>query len=132
MLPIMIAGTAGSTKARLADGLVVKLGAKGALSIENNFTLRPTIWAAARAPFVYWDTRNFYHLANSETKTNYLIVDDAKDITLYNVNQKKIVRTIPHKDGNIHTSILPAKEGHIMISEYNQKERYTRVSIEAL
>jgi hypothetical protein len=28
--------------------------------------------------------------------------------------------------------IFPAKEGHIMVAEYNRKEKYTRVSIEAL
>jgi len=42
------------------------------------------------------------------------------------------MRTIPHMDGNVRTSILPAKEGHIMVSEYNYKEKYTRVSIESL
>jgi len=132
ILPVMIAGTAGSTKAQLADGLVVRMGGKGGLAIQHNFTLSPTIWAAAKAPFVNWDSRNYYHLSNPETKTNYLIVDDMRNFTIYNVNQQKIMRTIPHKDGAIRTSILPAKEGHIMVSEYNAKEKYTRVSIEAL
>jgi len=61
-----------------------------------------------------------------------LIVDDEKNITIYSVNKKKVVRTIPHKDGNIKIEVYPAKEGHIMVSEYNKKEKYTKVSIEAL
>jgi hypothetical protein len=42
------------------------------------------------------------------------------------------MRTIQHKDGSIKTSVYPAKEGHIMVSEYNRKGKYTRFSIEAL
>jgi hypothetical protein len=43
-----------------------------------------------------------------------------------------VVRTIAHKDGGIKTYVFPAKEGHIMVSEYNKKGKYTRVSIETL
>jgi hypothetical protein len=75
---------------------------------------------------------DFYRLLNSETKTNYLIVDDEKGVSIYNVTQKKLVRTVPHKDGRIKTDFLPAKEGYIMVTEYNKKEKYTKVSIEAL
>ena len=131
--PAIIAMSSGSRKARLEDGLVVKMNAKGGLSVQNNVTLKPTIWAPAHAPFTYFDSRNYYHLTSSETKTNYLIVDDVKNnITIYNVDKQKILRTIPHTDGKIHTAILPAKDGHIMVSEYNEKEKYTRVSIESL
>jgi hypothetical protein len=28
--------------------------------------------------------------------------------------------------------VFPAKEGHVLVSEYNKKEKYTRYSIEAL
>ena len=130
--PLFILALSGSQKARLTQGMIVKLDGKGALSQEDAVTLKNTSWFRGVFPVNLWDSRNYYHLANSETKTNYLIVDDARNITIYNVNQKKILRTIAHKDGNIHTSILPAKEGYVMVSEYNQKEKYTRVSIEAL
>lgn len=71
-------------------------------------------------------------MPNTDKKCHYVIIDDKKDIFVYNVNQKKVVRTIPHKDGNASINVYPAKEGHIMVSEYNQKERSTRYSIEAL
>jgi hypothetical protein len=61
-----------------------------------------------------------------------MIIDDAYNTYIYNVNGKKTMRTIQHKDGNIKTNISPAKEGHIMVAEYNKKEKYTRLSIEAL
>ena len=85
-----------------------------------------------KIPMSYYDNRSFYNVFNANTKTDYLIVDDVKDIIIYNVNQKKVVRTIPHKEGNVSTFVYPAKEGHVMVSEYNRKERYTRFSIEAL
>jgi hypothetical protein len=79
-----------------------------------------------------YETKSFYAVSNADTKTNYLIVSDVKNVLIYNVNQKKIIRTIPHRDGNIQTYIFPAKEGHVMVSEYNKKERSTSYSIEAL
>jgi len=41
-------------------------------------------------------------------------------------------RTIPHKDGDTKITVFPAKDGYIMVSEYNKKEKYTKFSIEAL
>ncbi len=132
-IPPIIAMSMGSRKARLGDGLLVKMGAKGGLSLQNSVGLKPSVWAAAAAPFAYWDSRNYYHLTSTETKTNYLIVDDVKNnITIYNVDKQKVLRTIPHVDGQTLTTVLPAKEGHFMVSEYNAKEKYTRVSIESL
>jgi hypothetical protein len=61
-----------------------------------------------------------------------MIIDDEANIYIYNVNNKKVVRIIPHKDGNIKINVYPAKEGYMMVSEYNRKEKYTRFSIEAL
>ncbi len=78
------------------------------------------------------DKKSFYNVTNSATKSNYLIVDDVDDIVIYNVNKKKVVRTVPHKDGKIKTNIFPAKEGYVMVSEYNKKEKYTKLSIESL
>ncbi|HEX5653133.1 MAG TPA: hypothetical protein VFX58_08670, partial [Chitinophagaceae bacterium] len=69
---------------------------------------------------------------NSDTKTVYLVLDDQKDIIIYNASQKNIARKIPHKEGKIRVNVFPAKEGHVMVSEYNKKEKYTRVAIESL
>jgi hypothetical protein len=132
IVPPIVLAAAGYNKARLADGMVVKLGAKGTLSNEDAIALNKTNWIPGKFPFSMVDGRSYFHMTNSETKTDYLIVDDTKNITIYNVNQKKVQRTIPHYEGKTHKMILPAKEGHVMISEYNQKEKYTQVSIEAL
>jgi outer membrane lipoprotein-sorting protein len=78
------------------------------------------------------DKKEYYNVSNPDTKTNYVIIDDEQNIYIYNVNGEKVVRTIPHKDGNVKVNVYPAKEGHMMVSEYNKKERFTRFSIEAL
>ena len=71
-------------------------------------------------------------MVNPDTKTNYMIIDDEENIYIYNVSSRKVMRTIQHKDGNVKINVYPAKEGHIMVSEYNRKEKYTRFSIEVL
>jgi len=86
----------------------------------------------AMIPISYYNGRSFYRVVNSDTKTNYLVIDDSKDILIYNVNKRSVQRTIPHKDGQIKTNVYPAKEGHVLVSEYNKKEKYTRFSIEVL
>jgi hypothetical protein len=112
--------------------VVLKQNPKGAISVEQFIPANTIRIRNGLHPITDYDTRDYYLATNSETKTEYIIIDDAKDISIYNVNQKKVARTIPHKDGKVYTYVFPAKEGHIMISEYNKKERYTRVSIEAL
>ncbi|HXO76815.1 MAG TPA: hypothetical protein VN824_16290, partial [Puia sp.] len=77
------------------------------------------------------DRKDFYKVIDPDIKSNYMIIDDTENIYIYNVNSKKIMRTIPHKDGNIKTNVYPAKEGHIVISKYNRKEKTTSFSIEA-
>ncbi|HJY21297.1 MAG TPA: hypothetical protein VJ279_00345, partial [Hanamia sp.] len=76
--------------------------------------------------------RNFYSLDDPESKGSFVIADDSKNIMIYNVDQKKIVRTIPHKSEGVRTTIGPAKDGHFMVIEYNKKDKYTRLSIESL
>jgi hypothetical protein len=127
-----IIGFGGTTKYKLTDALLVKQNGKGALMVENTLPAAHSRFFRPKEPVPYLNTQSFYTVINTDTKDNYMILDDQKDITIYNVNKKKIVRTIPHKDGRIKTDVYPAKEGHIMVSEYNKKEKYTKVSIEAL
>jgi hypothetical protein len=122
----------GYQKIRMTDAVLVKQNAKGMLTLEKSIATNHTGFKPAGYPVSMVNNRSFYNVTNPDTKTGYLIVDDAKDIFIYNINQKKVVRTIPHKDGNVSTYVFPAKEGHVMVSEYNKKERYTRFSIEAL
>ena len=130
--PLAILGMAGTQKAKVTDAILLKQNAKGVLTVDNTIAANNSKFYMGRIPLDFYDSRSFYSVYNADTKTNYLIVDDTKDIFIYNVNQKKTVRSIPHKDGNIRTYVFPAKEGHVMVSEYNKKERYTRFSIESL
>jgi|SRR6186713_219413 len=127
-----IMGICGTKKVKMKEAMLVKQDPKGALTLESAIPVNNTGFYRAIYPIAAYDTRNYHQVDNAESKTNYLIVDDKKSIIIYNVTQKKIARTIPHKDGNIFTSIYPAKEGHVMVSEYNKKEKYTRFSIESL
>jgi hypothetical protein len=90
------------------------------------------MYSFATWPVSSYDPNTYYPVKNGDTRTQYLVIDKAKDIDIYNVNQKKVARTIPHKEGNNLVTVYPAKEGYIMVSEYNQKEKTTRLSIEAL
>jgi len=112
--------------------MVVKQDAKGTLSLENTIPALKTEKVYPRTLTYTCDQRSYYTVTNSDTKTDYVVIDDTKNIYIYNTNQKKIARTIPHKDGNSLFYVFPAKEGHVMVSEYNRKEKQTRLSIEAL
>jgi len=129
--PIWLA-SAGTHKYKIRDAAIVKLDAKGNLNFENSIDCNSSNFFHGKVAISMYDTKKFFEVSNSATKANYVVVDDTKDIVIYNINQKKIARTISHKDGKSRINIYPAKEGHIMVSEYNKKEKYTRLSIEAL
>lgn len=128
---IWIAG-GGYTKYQGTDALLIKQNAKGQLSVEKNIPANTSSFTKPWMPAGNVLNKSFYVVTNSNTKNNYLVIDDVKDIFIYNVQTKKVVRTIPHKDGNIRTYVFPAKDGSIMVSEYNKKEKYTKYSIESL
>ena len=131
----IFAGTAltlvGSSKFKLADGVFVRQEASGKIALYNNIPCDETKSFGLTGILYTLDKKDFYKVVDPDTKNNYMIIDDEENIYVYNVNSKKIMRTIPHKDGNIKINVYPAKEGHIIISEYNRKEKFTRFSIEA-
>jgi hypothetical protein len=122
----------GYSKVKIRPSTLLKQNAKGVLSVENTidgdhggfFPTKMTMWS--------FDTRSYYYATDPEKKNTHLIVNDKNNIFIYSLNGKKVIRTIPHKDGNTYTYVFPAKEGHIMVSEYNKKARSTTVSIESL
>jgi len=122
----------GTQKYKIKDAMLVKQNANGGLTLEKVIPGDDARFYPNRMPLNEMDTKSYYYVFNSNTKTNFLIVDDVKNIVIYNINSKKIERTVSHKDGQVRTNIYPAKEGYIMVSEYNKKEKYTRLSIEAL
>jgi len=125
-------GIVGAAKYKLSDGAFIRQEASGKLALDNNITCDETKYFSASSILPELDKKDYYKVVNPDTKTNYMIIDDDQNIYIYNVNGKKIARTIPHKDGNVRVNVYPAKEGHMMVAEYNRKEKYTRFSIEAL
>jgi hypothetical protein len=132
LIPPIVILAGGTSKTKVKDAVLLKQTPKGALTFETAVAANNSKFFTTRYPMYMKDTRGYYIVTNADTKTNYMIIDDTKDIFIYNVDKKKTVRTIPHKDGNIRTYVFPAKEGHVMVSEYNRKEKYTRYSIESL
>jgi len=132
---MIFAGTAlalvGSAKFKLADGVFVRQEASGRIVLDNSVHCDESKSFGPAGVLNDLDKKDFYKVVNTDTKSNYMIIDDAENIYVYNVNSKKVMRTIPHKDGTVKTDVYPAKEGHIIVAEYHRKEKYTRFSIEA-
>jgi hypothetical protein len=122
----------GTHKYSSRDVLLIKQDPAGKLSLETTVPAPRSEYVQALAPLDYYDPRNYYTVSNSETHTDYLIVDNVKNIDIYNINQKRVARSIPHKEGNSLVTVFPAKEGSVMVYEYNKKEKTTRLSIESL
>jgi hypothetical protein len=125
-------GFVGSAKYKLTDGVFVRQEASGNIILDNNIACDETKSFGSAGILYELDKKDYYKVVNQDNRTNYMIIDDEANIYIYDVNGKKIMRTIPHKDGNVKINVYPAKEGHMMVSEYNRKEKYTRFSIEAL
>lgn len=111
--------------------MIVKQTPTGKISLESAIPVSNIYAAMAPTPLQLYDIDS-YTVSNPETKNNYLVVDNAKNILIYNIEQHKLARTIPHQDANNYITLLPAKEGHVMVSEYDKKQKQTRLSIEAL
>ncbi len=119
----------GITKSHVTDNALMLQTAKGELQLQEAIPSNSDRNAFNREPAAY---TTVHRITNADRKSEYLVMDEKKDVVIYSLNKKKVVRTIPHKDGNVHTGIMPAKDGHIMVVEYNRKERYTKVSIEQI
>ena len=104
----------------------------GAIALDNAIPCDETKDFGPTGILYNLDKKDFYKVVNPDTKSNYMIIDDDANIYVYNVNGKKVMRTIPHKDGSVKINVYPAKEGHILVAEYNRKEKFTRFSIEAI
>ncbi|GGB17483.1 DUF6770 family protein [Puia dinghuensis] len=129
--PIFLLGT-GTHKFAVRDVLLVKQDAAGKLSLATTVPTKRSIYFQGGDAIYFYDPNSYFKLNNSATRTQFLVIDKAKDIDIYNVNQKKVARTILHKDGNNLVAVLPAKEGSIAVREYNTKDKSIRMSIEPL
>ncbi|TCJ14211.1 hypothetical protein EPD60_09395 [Flaviaesturariibacter flavus] len=122
----------GYNKAKMTEPMLLRQDSTGRLRFENTIPGEQSRFLQAKVDLGYFPGKLFYSVANATTKSNFLIVDDADKAVIYNLEKRKIVRTVPHRDGKVSTYIVPAKEGHIMVVENNRKEKYTKLSIEAL
>jgi hypothetical protein len=122
----------GTQKSTIKETVLFKQDADGGLEIQKTIPGDRAMYFPAKIPTAFYDNRNFYHVVNNDTKNNYLVINDTKDVVIYNVEQGKVMRTVPHHKGSLYTNVLPAKEGHVLVTEYNAKEKTTRYSIETL
>jgi hypothetical protein len=132
IIPPIVLMAMGTHKYTSRDVLLIKQDAAGKLSLANDIPTVRSKRFPSTVPMSMYDPRSYYNVTNPDTHSNYLVIDQAKDIRIYNVDQKKIARTIPHKDGNNLLTVFPAKEGYVMVYDFNKKEKTTRLSIEAL
>jgi hypothetical protein len=131
--PLFILALGATDGVRGTDAIMIKQDNKGQLSFDNIVPANHTsLYHKSGVELSFCDKKTYYLIRNDETKTNFVVIDDVKDIIFYNLTKRQVVRTISHKDGNIRKSLQSAKEGHIMITEYNKKEKYISVSIESL
>jgi hypothetical protein len=114
------------------DVLLIRQDAGGKLSLATTVPEQTGQYQFCAYPLYMVDPRSYYTVSNPDTKSDYLIINSEQNIDVYNVSQNKMARSIPHKDGNTTINLFPAKEGYVMVYEYNKKERTTRLSIEAL
>lgn len=121
-----ISFTDGIRKGKRQNSILIKQDAKGVLSVGASI---PSSKKVSEETSRY---RSYSAVYNKQTKSCYFIVSDLKTNSIYDISKNKIARAIPRKDDDSQINIFPAKEGHVMVSEYNKKEKYTRISIEAL
>ena len=121
----------GTHRYNSSDVLLIKQDHTGKLTLANTVPAKKSDKTLAIMPFSTYGPL-YYSVSNSDNHTNYMVVDDRKNIEIYNINQNKMARTIPHKADNNLVTVFPAKEGYMMVYEFNKKEKTTRLSIEAL
>lgn len=133
VVPITIGAMGGYRKYKTTDAVILKQDAKGNLTVAENID-----WTKGRFHSAYntairdFDKKYFYTVSGNEVKNSHLILDDSKNIIIYDLIKHKQDRVIAIKEGKTRTYVIPAKEGHIMISEYDGKEKTTSISIESL
>jgi hypothetical protein len=122
----------GLHKYAFKDVLLIKRDAGGKLSLATSVPEATGPYQFCAYPLAMVDPRSYYTVLNPDTRSDYLVINSEKNIDIYNVSQSKMARSVPRKDGNTTINIFPAKEGYVMVYEYNKKEKTTRLSIEAL
>jgi hypothetical protein len=129
--PLLYLG-GGLHKYAFKDVLLIKQDANGKLSLASTVPEQTGTYQFCSYPLYVVDPRSYYTVTNPDNRSDYLIINSEKNIDIYNVSQNKMARSVPRKDGNSTINVFPAKEGYVMVYEFNRKDRTTRLSIEAL
>ncbi len=127
--PIIL--SSGLTECSVNETAVIKQSSDGKLSVDNVVSQNNKVYLFSSQSIENLP-KGYTMVTNSHKKNNYVIITDRKEIAIYNINTKKIERTIPVVDKQVVTKVFPAKEGYILVSEYNKKEKTVRYSIESL
>ena len=117
---------------KYTDAFLMRQDSMGRLANTNTIELANSGYQSMYGYVDASSTMAVYTVTNTASKNNFLIVADRTNSIIYNVDTRKIVRKVPRVEGKTYTSIYPAKEGHIMVMEYNRSARETKLSIEAL
>lgn len=127
-----ITGTNTYHRAEYGGVVLIRQDPKGKMAVLTPFVDADLDPADIKKQYELTGMPPLYTVSSSDTRSVYLIVNNQANSIIYNLEKDKIVRVIPHKDGNIRTNVFPAKEGHVIVAEYNRREKYTKFSIEAI
>lgn len=126
--PIWILGFGGSVKYKYKDAVVLKQDTNGKVSFYANLASNSSNRNRLNLIKGNFNEKSYFTVNQGKN----LVLNDEKSIFIYDISNKSLVKKIPHKENGIKTEIFKAKEGHIMIAEYNTSEKSTKLSIESL
>ncbi|MCU0376303.1 MAG: hypothetical protein MUF24_13430, partial [Chitinophagaceae bacterium] len=129
VVPIFLGSLVGYTKFRQVEGQVLMQKSDGSTSLQSDLPSDYSTSYNFRIPYV--PEKDFKYVKGLSGE-DYFLFTDAKQMSIYNVAKQKVIRTISLKDGKESLKIFPAKQGYLMIQQYNSKEKSTQLSIEAL
>lgn len=111
------------------SALVMKMDSAGKLKYESTLPVKGRI---QKGGYNYYLGAYCFTVVSSVDRRTYLIMADEKAYVIYSMEQKKVIRTIKRDDNGKSVTVLPAKEGSIIVSTVNSKEKYTMMSVEAI
>jgi hypothetical protein len=139
VVPIITIGILGLQKTIIKETRIICQDSSGKLKVVasvkgDKYGSTPPRQLAPNEP-----DRRIYNVTNTITNKHFVVIKDIKTITIYNVTDNNVVRTIQiYKNrydrltNKLAIDVLPAKEGHILVTEYDKNTKSTRYAIEAL
>ena len=134
IIPAVFLGLYGWHKYKISDGMVVRLDDKNNLKYMGTIPMENSSYLEGRnGPYSAMNTHSFQHISNAADKSDFVLADDDKKVVIYSLQKNAIIKTIPHKESrNVTLDVFSAKEGHILIVEYNKKDKTRTLSIEKI